>query len=489
MHNDRLRRRHPLIQIFLDNWVYMAIAILMWQLPHLLGDYFGQDIQPRRPGGNQPVFWMGVIIELYILMILAMSYNLVFGFGGIISFGHALFFGTGVYIMIIFLNDFAVTIPQTFVVALAVSALLGLAASVAAFRIKGVYFAMFTLALSQIFFELARVNLFKFLTEGDDGRTITGLPEWINPIQNRLGFYYIAAFFVGFTYFTIRRLMNSPTGRAILAIRDNEDRAQTMGYNVALYKTLVIVTSSMFGTLAGILHALFARQADPTQLGLARTVDPLFMTIIGGVGTNPGPAVGAFVIHMGEEFFRKPDLEVDLNFLLFHIRGTVDTVEIWRLVLGIAFILIVLFIPYGVVGEMNRLWLQIRRWIRKYLYDPILRANPQIATWMYPITGESPDYALALAATTREASLIAWVVEHPGPASLSLGVLIAMFGGLVTWDEQTFFSLFLFSLLIVVPLTLGIWLARNYRVLGERLRDTLDTLERRLQTTFGFLRR
>ncbi|MFP4320829.1 MAG: branched-chain amino acid ABC transporter permease [Anaerolineales bacterium] len=489
MQDDRLGRRHPLVQLFLDNWVYIAIAILVWQLPYLLGDYFDQGIRPRRPAGNQPVFWMGVFIELYILMILAMSYNLVFGFGGIISFGHALFFGTGVYVIIIFLNDFAVTIPQTIVVALALSALLGLLASVAAFRIKGVYFAMFTLALSQVFFELSRVNLFKSLTEGDDGRTITGLPEWINPIQNRLGFYYIAAFLMGFTYFTIRRLMNSPSGRAILAIRDNEQRAQTMGYNVALYKTLVIVASSLFATLAGILHALFVRQADPTQLGLNRTVDPLFMTIIGGVGTNPGPAIGAFIIHMGEEFFRKPDLEVDLNFILFHIRGTVDTVEIWRLVLGIAFILIVLFIPYGIIGEMNRLWLQIRRWFRIYVYDRLLRANPAVAERMQFITGESPAYALALAERSRGASLLAWAREHPGPATLSIALVVAGLGGLLNWQVQTFFSLLLFSLLIVVPLTVAIWLARNHRLLSERLRETLDTMESRLQTTFGFLRR
>ncbi len=460
--DNRLHRRHPLVQFVFDNWFYIVVAILIWQLPHLLGDYFDQDIRPRRPQGNQPVFWMGVFIQLYIFVILAMSYNLIFGFAGILSFGHALFFGIGVYSIIIFMNDYLKSVEMSALIALAIAALFGLITSLAVFRIKGVYFAMFTLALAQMVHDLARVNLFKFLTEGDDGRTLDGLPDWINPVSNRLTFYYITALITVLVFLFIRRLMNSPTGKVILAVRDNEPRAQTMGYNTALYKALVIVLASMLGTLAGVLQAIFTRQAEPSSLALIRTTDPLFMTIIGGVGTNPGPVVGAVILQLGESFFRKPDLQVDFNFILFHIRGTVNTTEIWRQILGVIFILIVLFVPHGVVGQLNLLWLQIRRWQRKFIYDPILRARPAWAARMQPLTGEPPEYALALAHTTQAASLVEWVKQYPWAAAYSVSFVVALLGGLLTWDEQIFFALMLFLGLLVTPVVSGIWLWRKY---------------------------
>lgn len=458
----RLHHRHPLVQFIFDNWIYIVVAILMWRLPHLLGDYFDQDIRPRRPQGNQPLYWMGVFIQLYIFVILAMSYNLIFGFAGILSFGHALFFGIGVYTIVIFMTDYAKSVEISAVIALGFAAIYGLITSLAVFRIKGVYFAMFTLALAQTFHDLARVNLFKFLTAGDDGRTISNLPDWINPVSNRLTFYYITALLVVLVYLFIRRLMNSPTGSVILAIRDNEQRAQTMGYNTALYKALVIVIASMLGTVAGILQAIFTRQAEPSSLALTRTIDPLFMTIIGGTGTHPGPVIGGVILQLGEAFFRKPDLQVDLNFILFHVRGTVNTTEIWRQILGVMFVLIVLLIPHGVVGQLNMLWIQIRRWLRKFVYDPILRARPGLASQMQPLTGEPSEVALALANLSKDESLAIWAKQYPWAAAYSFIFLVALFGAIVTWNIQTFFSLVLFLSLIATPIVGSLWLARKY---------------------------
>lgn len=476
MQEDRLQRRHPLIQFIFDNWFYIALFILMWQLPHLLGDYFDQDIRPRRPQGNQPVFWMGVVSQLYIFIILAMSYNLIFGFGGIISLGHALFFGVGTYVLVILVVDYSVSLERTLITALGVSAILGLLASVAVFRIKGVYFAMFSLALAQIFYELSRVNLFKFLTEGDDGRTISGslIPEWINPISERLTFYYVSAFAAALVFLLIRRLMNSPTGKVILAIRDNEERAQTMGYNITRYKTLVLVFSSMLATLAGFMHALFNRGTDPTNLGLTRTVDPLLMTIIGGVGTNPGPVIGAIIIQLGETFFRKPALQVDLNFILFHLRGEVNTVEIWRMILGLVFIFIVLFVPVGVVGQANQLWIQLRHWFRQFIYDPLLRRYDKLAVWMQPFTGEPPAVARALAQASQNKRLTDWVITYPASAFYSLAVILAFGAGLLSWDIQRGISVFLFLWLISAPFLFGIWLYRNYEKLIQSAQDLIS---------------
>jgi branched-chain amino acid transport system permease protein len=471
MFENRLFRRHPLVQLLLDNWFYLLLLLLIWRLPHLLGDYFDQDIRPRRPQGNQPVYWMGIFIQLYILAILAMSYNLIFGFAGILSFGHALFFGTGVYVLVILMESFGYPFLNTWLVALLIGVIFGLLTALAAFRIKRVYFAMFTLALAQIFHDLARVNLFKFLTEGDDGRTLSQLPPWINPVSNRLTFYYTCAGLMVFTFFFIRRLMNSPTGRVLLAIRDNEERAQTMGYNVALYKTLVIVLAGVFGTLAGVLHAIFTRQAEPTTLSIGRTIDPLFMTIIGGAATHPGPALGAVILHLGETFFRKPDLQLDLNFLLFHVRGEVNTTEIWRVVLGVVFILIVLFIPYGVVGQLNRIWLKTRRWGRILLYDPLIRARPALASRFEPFTGETPALAQALAQSSKGQSLPKVVAQDPLLALFLAALGASLMTTLATWDLDAGASVLLFASLITVPTALILWLRAHSQALRERLQN------------------
>jgi len=472
MIDNRLQRRHPLLQTIMDNWFYILLIVIVWQLPYWLRDYFDQELSPRRIGGNQPVFWMGIVAQFYILAILAMSYNLIFGYGGILNFGHALFFGMGVYVLVILTTHYAYSIEVSMMVGVAVGLFFGLLMALAVIRIKGVYFAMFSLAMAQIFFDFVRVNLFKFLTNGDDGIAMDiASDHWLNPISNRLGFYYICGFFAILTFFAIRRLINSPTGKVILAIRDNEERALTMGYNTYLYKTLILAVGSTFAALAGVLQALFNRQAEPTALAVNRTIDPLFMTIIGGTGTNPGPVVGAAVLHFGEEVFRKEALEIDLNFMLFHIQTTVDTVEIWRLILGIVFILIVLLIPQGVVGQINLLWVQIRRWIRQFVYDPIIRSNPNIAERMQPLTGESPAIAQVLAQNSKDKQVLRWAMDYPWAASYSIAVVVASILGIITWDSSTFFSWLLFLGLIATIITIVTWLPRNYQKLWQNVED------------------
>lgn len=462
MLENRLHRRHPLVQFVMDNWVYVVIAFVMWQLPEWLADHFDapiSDLSPRDVRGNKALSWMAVAIELYILAILAMSYNLAFGFAGILSFGHALFWGTGVYVVVILIVQYSQSLMTSIGMALAISALIGLFTALAAFRVRGVYFAMFTLALAQIFFELSRVNMFRFLTNGDDGLRFTGdLTPEISLSVNRLDLYHVSALAAVFTFLFIRRLMNSPTGKIIIAIRDNEERTQTLGFNVYRYKSLAIVLACLFGTLAGILHALFGKGAEPSALGIARTVDPLLMTIIGGTGTHPGPVVGATVLHLGETFFSKPDLHINLNFILFRYSTIVDTKSDWALALGVVFVVIVMVLPYGIVGQANRLWIQMRRWLRKFGYDPLIRRNPELAASMRPLTGEPASVALALAQQSAGQSVAQWAARYPAAATYSLIVIIATAGAILTWDVQTGFDLFLFLGLITLPLLVFGWL-------------------------------
>lgn len=465
MTQNRLHRRHPIVQFLLDNGIYIIIAIVMWQLPFWLGEYFDKpisDLGPRDVRGNVALSWMAVAIELYILAILAMSYNLILGFGGLLSFGHALFFGTGVYAMLILMTQYSHSMILSAGMAVGLSIVFGLLVVLAAYRIKGVYFAMFTLALAQVFFELSRVNLTREITNGDDGIRFIGdnTPD-IGLTVNRLDLYYLCAITMALSFIFIRRLMNSPAGKVILAIRDNEERTQTMGYNVARYKALVILLGSVLGTLSGVLHALSSKGAEPGSLSVARTVDPLIMTIIGGLGTNPGPVIGAALLHLGETFLSKPDLYVDLNFLVYRYTDVVDTRSEWALALGIVFVIIVMVIPYGIVGQVNKIYIQVRRWLRKFFYDPLIRRNERLATWLEPITGEPPQFAIAMANTSGTESIPEWVLKNPHAVLNSILVIVPLLVGLIQFDWRPASTAFLFLLIIIVPLRLVLWGAQR----------------------------
>ncbi len=479
MLENRLHRRHPLVQFVMDNWIYIILFFVMWRLPYWLSDHFEKpvsDLSIRDMRRNEATNWLATIIELYWLAILAMSYNFIFGFSGLLSLGHAVFFGISVYAMVILIGDQDRSVFSAMITAIGAAALLGLFTSLAAFRIKGVYFAMFTLALAQIFYELSRVNILRGLTNGDDGlRWKTDVLPEVSMNINRLQLYYISAVAAGFTFLFIRRLMNSPTGKVLLAIRENEERAETMGFNVVRYKSFSIVLGGMLAALAGVIYALSTKGAEPTVLGVQRTVDPLLMTIIGGGGTNPGPVVGSSLLHLGEEFFRKADLSIDLNFILFRYTTEIDSTRDWPLALGIVFILIVLFIPYGIVGQINLLWVQMRRWCRKFIYDPLVRRFNAIATYMQPFTGEPSQVALYFAHESRDASLIEWAIKYPPAAVYSSALTIAALAGITTWDVHNFFDLTLFFVLITAPLLFGIWAWRNYYKLA-RLKDMFKNL-------------
>lgn len=486
---DRLHRRPFIVQFLFDNWIYIAIGILMWQLPNILENYYNNPISGfensrdlvnyiRRNGPNDAINRLALFNGFYIVAILAMGYNLAFGFAGIISFGHALFFGSATYIVIILVEDYSKTIETSAVSALLVGVLFGLILSIVVLRIKGVYFAMFTLALSEIFFELSTISIFKFLTNGEDGRQfVSNRPELASAFA-RLDLYELCALSAAGVFILIKVLMASRIGKVIVAIRENEERARTMGYNVALYKTIVMVLSCSIASLAGFLYALDAGSASPTAtLGVGRTIEPLLMTIIGGTGTIPGPAVGAAILHLGEDIFRKPDLYIDFNFIVFRYQDTVDTVSIWPVVLGTMFIVIVLLIPFGLIGQLNKLWLDIRHWVRTYLYDPVILQRPELAKRMRIITGESPGLAQGIAERSANKTLGKWVREYPISALLSTVIVLALMVGVATQDQRRGFSIFLFLMLISTPGIVAYLLYRNQQSITdyvERLRDSIN---------------
>jgi branched-chain amino acid transport system permease protein len=216
--------------------------------------------------------------------------------------------------------------------------------SVVGIRIRGLYFAIFTLAFAEIFYILAQNRILTEITGAEDGFTFD-VPNWINATQHRLTFYYLALAFMVFTFWLVRKLVNSPTGRVMGALRDNEDRAMMLGFNTFWFKTLSIVTAGMLASAAGILRALLNKGASPNVLGISFTMDPLIQTLIGGTGTFLGPAVGAFVLRLTEQLLR--DATRVIGAAEFNIG------ERWALILGVMFILSVMVFPSGIVGTLR----------------------------------------------------------------------------------------------------------------------------------------
>jgi branched-chain amino acid transport system permease protein len=334
------------------NWLIALLLILLILFPFIVGvltdsSPFGTPRGDRMIMRGESVRWQSVLIEVYILAILAMSYNLLFGFTGIISFGHALFFGTAGYVLGLLLEytalDTGLTLVIGILLAIAVCGGLGLLIGLVTLRLKGVYFAIFTLAVSEMFFIFfGRWQL----TRAEDGFAITDLPTWLDPSQSRLSFYYVALLLAVLTFVFIRRLVNSPTGAVFKAIRENEDRAQSMGYNTLNYKLLSITIAGMLAGVAGILQVILNKKVGPELLGVSNTVDPLLMTIIGGIGTFSGPVIGSSGLHFLDVFLRDATLTIGST--------TIDIANIWALLLGIIFILVVIVFPFGIIGTWQR---------------------------------------------------------------------------------------------------------------------------------------
>jgi len=310
-----------------------------------------------------PKFWQGQLILVFIMAVYAMSYDLLMGYVGILSFGHAAFFGGGAYAVALFLAHGAPIIASryriTFIgglditglmllliaglLALIASILLGLLFSVVSVRVSGAYFAMITLAIGEAIHILSKATDFVEWTGADQGLHGVPLPAWINPTQHRLRFYFIALGFGVLMYLVARRVVNSPTGRVFIAIRENESRTRMIGYNPAVYRTLAFVASAMIAGLAGAMFSLWTSSATPTMTGTNTTVDALIMTLLGGTGTLIGPMLGAALMEISGHFF----------YQWFGAR--------WPLVFGLIFIALVMFLPYGIVGTWQRRSLQIKK--------------------------------------------------------------------------------------------------------------------------------
>lgn len=335
-----------------ENWLYGLILIGLILFPFIVGWLTNSNPQGVARGDRmimrgESVRWQAVLIELFILSILAMSYNLMFGFTGVVSFGHALFFGLGGYTLGMVLEYTPLETGMAVIIGVlagvVICGIVGLLMGLVSLRLHGVYFAIFTLAIAEMFFIFfGRLPL----TRAEDGFPISELPNWLDPSQSRLNYYYIALLLFMATFLFIRRLMNSPTGSVFKAVRENEARAQAIGYNTLRYKLLAITLAGMIAAMAGMLQILLNKKVGPEVLGISNTVNPLLMTIIGGVGTFTGPVIGASGLHLLDTVLRESVIIIG--------SVSIQIADVWELILGGIFIAAVIIFPQGIVGTWQR---------------------------------------------------------------------------------------------------------------------------------------
>jgi branched-chain amino acid transport system permease protein len=329
---------------FISHRGSLLTLLLLILLPFIVGLFNGASPADVLVNGNgQSKFIQGLAIEIFILTIYALSFDVIFGITGLLSFGHSMFFAVGAYLTGIAIKSFGLSLPATLgwlVVASVVQALLfGLVLP----RVKGITFALVTLGLGSVFHILVMSSEFGEYTGADVGLQGVIVPAFISPATERLRFYFMALTVMVLIYLLYQRFVNSPTGRVCVAIRENEGRAQMLGYNTFYFKLSALLLSSLTAALAGFLHTLYQPIVSPNTAGLGYTVTALLILLIGGVGTLNGAFVGAIVFRLLDYGLRR------------YIGESASFIN------GAIYVLFVLFIPYGIVGTWRLKSLQIKQ--------------------------------------------------------------------------------------------------------------------------------
>ncbi|WMT78466.1 branched-chain amino acid ABC transporter permease [Bradyrhizobium sp. Ash2021] len=235
------------------------------------------------------------VMQALCFALLACAFNLLIGYGGLLSFGHAMFLGTAGYVTAHALKVWAVPPEIGILAGTGAAAALAVITGLVAIRRQGIYFAMITLALSQLLFFVYVQTPF---THGEDG--IQGVPQGylfgiFNLANSTILYYVVLAGFL-FGFLVIFRTINSPFGEVLKAVRENEPRAISLGYKTEQYKLLAYILSGTLAGLAGSLKVFVAQNASLTDVEVAMSGQIVLMTLVGGLGTVFGPVVGAFVI-------------------------------------------------------------------------------------------------------------------------------------------------------------------------------------------------
>lgn len=282
-------------------------------------------------------FWVSVIAEILIWSLFAASVNLLYGYAGLLSFGQALYFGFGMYGVAIGIQDLHLSFWPALSLGIVAAMAMALVTGVFAVRLTWHYFAIITVVFSLIFYFLALSN--KWLTGGDDGINFSLPPTFrvggfTRSLTDATFQYYFILGVVALCFCLMWRLIESPLGKALVAIRDNDVRASLIGLNVYLLRLIAFVLAGFLAGVAGALFAFFGRYASASYMFYHVSGEAVVWTIVGGAGTLLGPVVGTT--------------------LFIIVREVVSTHwEHHSLIVGAVAILVVIFAPKGVVGLWN----------------------------------------------------------------------------------------------------------------------------------------
>jgi branched-chain amino acid transport system permease protein len=310
---------------------------------------------------------LNVAAKVAVFVLLVASYDLLLGYTGIVSFAHTMFFGIGGYGVGIAMAKLGPTwgsLALGTLAALCVSLVLALAIGLLSLRVRAIFFAMITLAVASFFQILA--SQLSWLTGGEDGLTFR-LPDLLQPatrlldapvfgveVGGRLVSYYIVYFGALALFLLLLRIVNSPFGRVLLSIRENEFRSEALGYRTVNYRTAANCIGALLATAAGVLYALWLRYTGPdTTLSFNIMIDILLMVVIGGMGTLYGSVLGATIFVVAQNY---------LQDLMKLASGAAQGLPLlpdllhpdrWLLWLGVLFILCVYYFPTGIVGRLR----------------------------------------------------------------------------------------------------------------------------------------
>jgi len=278
-----------------------------------------------------------LLVQIFAFGMFAMSYDLLIGYTGIISFGHAIFFGSGAYAVAIVLtrtNGSTGGLVLGIIIAVVVGVVLSLVVAFLSLRVQETYFAMITLAVGEVFSVLAASQLLRSLTNGDNGLSVP-LPNWLNSDQST---YYFCLVGLALVVIFLIRFVNSPVGDILRGIRENESRAFDLGHPVVRFKTLAFIVSGVIAALAGALYAIAQAFVSTTVYDVsAVSLNVLLMVIVGGVGTLYGGLLGAAILIAAQSY-------------LSNLAGQYPIFQNYLILFGILYIVVVRFAPKGILG-------------------------------------------------------------------------------------------------------------------------------------------
>lgn len=310
---------------------------------------------------------LNVAAKVLVFIVLVASFDLLLGYTGIVSFAHTMFFGIGAYGIAISTTALGPSwnaIGLGLLASLALSFALALLVGLFSLRVRAIFFAMITLAVASAFLTLA--SQLHEITGGEDGLNFK-VPEILSPshefsetpfmgvmLDGRFLCYYLLFFTAVALFIAMLRIVNSPFGRVLQATRENEFRAEAIGYRVVVFRTLSVILSALFATMAGAMLALWLRYNGPdTSLSFEIMMDVLLIVVIGGMGTLYGAVIGASLFIAAQSYLQ--DLLRWGNEAASQVPwlAALLSPDRWLLWLGVLFVLSVYYFPTGVVGRLR----------------------------------------------------------------------------------------------------------------------------------------